>query len=327
LYRAEQETLSGPPSAATGLARVEKDSFALYVNDELSLMENFILSLGARRERAKYDLSQKSLPAGTVTLQDTVREREYAYSAGLTFLYGDQSSLFARANRSLRFPLTDELVETDQSTFLTRINSDLMPQKGRHYDVGIRHRFSTRLSGSFTLFRAEIKDEILYDPTPAPFFGTNVNHPETLHQGLEIGSKARIHDRFELLANYTYTKATFEKDPFQGKDIPAVPRHKVNLGLRVIDIIPGLIFAADYNYVGSSFLISDQANGLAKLDDYYTIDTRLSYSWKRVSAFVGLNNLTNQEYAQYGVAGGGGTTRNFYPAPERNWIGGLEIVF
>ena len=99
LYRAEQETLSGPPSAANGLAIVEKDSFGLYVSDEFSLTEHLLLSLGARRERVKYDLTQKSLPSGTVTLQDTVQEREYAYSAGLTFLYGDQSSLFARANR------------------------------------------------------------------------------------------------------------------------------------------------------------------------------------------------------------------------------------
>jgi iron complex outermembrane receptor protein len=106
-----------------------------------------------------------------------------------------------------------------------------------------------------------------------------------------------------------------------------VPEHKANLGFRIHDVIPGLIFSTDYNYIGSSYLISDQANQLEKLEKYYTVNTRLSYAWKWFKGFVGVNNLTDQEYSQYAVAGGGGTTRNFYPAPERNWIAGLEIVF
>ncbi|NIP40986.1 MAG: TonB-dependent receptor, partial [Candidatus Aenigmarchaeota archaeon] len=64
------------------------------------------------------------------------------------------------------------------------------------------------MQGRVILFRAEIKDEIFFNP--APIF-TNENHPETLHQGVEIGSKADFFKKLTVFGNYTYEKATFEK--------------------------------------------------------------------------------------------------------------------
>lgn len=325
LYWSEKETFSGPPAAPSGRANVKKDSLGGYFNNEFSVLESLILSVGARRERVKYDLTQEDLTDSLPPLDDTVTERENAYSAGLTFLYSGKSSIFVRANRSLRFPLTDELIETDQSTYEIRVNSNLKPQRGRHYEAGVRHYITPDVQGSVTLFRADIKDEIFLDPTPAPFFGTNVNHPETLHQGIEIGAKADLFKKVTVFGNCTYEKATFEKEPFKGEDVPAVPRYKANLGFRIYDVVPGLVFSANFNYVGSSFLISDQANQFEKLEHYHTIDARLSYEWRQLKAFIAVNNLTDEGYSEYAVIGA--TGRNLYPAPERNWLAGLEIAF
>ncbi|NIP40987.1 MAG: TonB-dependent receptor, partial [Candidatus Aenigmarchaeota archaeon] len=109
--------------------------------------------------------------------------------------------------------------------------------------------------------------------------------------------------------------------------IPAVPRHKANLGFRIYDVVPGFILSTDYNFVGSSFVISDQANRFDKLSKYYTVDARLSYEWRWVKAFVGLNNITNQKYSDYALMDTFLTKRNFYPAPERNWVAGVEATF
>ena len=154
------------------------------------------------------------------------------------------------------------------------MNSDLKPQRGKHYEAGVRHYFTPDIQGRVTLFRAEIKDEIFLNRFPS---FSNENHPETLHQGIEIGSKADLFKKVTVFGNYTFERATFRHDPFETNDIPAVPRHKANLGFRIYDIIPGLIFSANYNFVGSSYAISDQANKFEKLDKYYTINARLSY--------------------------------------------------
>ncbi len=332
IYWSEQDVkaFSGsftPLAVLSGLADIERDSYGFYFNNEFSVLENLILSLGARREWVKYDLSQKEFgPFALAPLDDTLTERENAYSAGLTFLYSGKSSVFARANRSLRFPLTDEIVVFDYDAGKLRVNSDLKPQRGKHYEVGVRHYFTPDIQGRVTLFRAEIKDEIFLNRFPS---FSNENHPETLHQGIEIGTKADLFKKVTVFGNYTFERAKFRREPFQYNEIPAVPRHKANLGFRIYDLIPGLIFSANYNFVGSSFLISDQANQFRKLEQYDTIDARVSYEWKWIKAFVGVNNIANRKYSEYAVLRGvlEPTGRSFYPAPERNWIAGLEAVF
>jgi iron complex outermembrane receptor protein len=324
------ETFSGVDAAPTlsNVADAESDTQGFYVNNEFSLLENLILSFGARHQQVRYDLSQEDVTGFMAPLDDTITERENAYSAGLTFLYQGKSSAFVRANRSLRFPLTDEMVETVEVapfTYQLQLNSDLKPQIGEHYEVGIRHYFAPEIVGRLTLFCANIEDEIFLDKITFPPFGSNVNHPETLHQGIEIGSRAELFKKLTVFGNYTYTEATFEKEPFKNNDIPAVPKNRANLGFRIHDIVPGLVFSADYNYVGSSYAISDQANLFDKLEDYYTVNVRLSYEWKQLEAFVGVNNVTDQEYSEYAVIGASGL--NFHPAPEINWAGGLRVVF
>ncbi len=92
-------------------------------------------------------------------------------------------------------------------------------------------------------------------------------------------------------------------------------------------MVPNLVFSADYLYVGESFLISDQANRFEKLESYYTLNLRLSYTWKWLNAFVGVNNVTDQKYSEYGLIGGFGATPYYYPAPETNWVAGIEIRY
>jgi iron complex outermembrane recepter protein len=329
LYRSDQDlkTFSGfftSAASLSGTADIGRDSLGLYISNEFSILENLILSAGARHEKVEYDLHQRDLGAFPLApLDQTVTEREKAYSAGLTYLYSGKSSVFARANRSFRFPLSDELVLFDFDAGRIRVNSDLKPQTGVHYETGIRHFFSPNLQGTLTLFRADLKNELFFNPDTF----TNENYPETRHEGLEIGGRAELFEILTLYGNYTYKKAVFEGGPFDGNDIPAVPRNNFSMGLRVHDVVPGLALTIQYNYVGSSHLISDQANQFDKLESYYTMDARISYAWRQVNAFVGVNNLTDREYSQYGVIGGFVPSPFFYPAAERNWVAGLQFTF
>jgi iron complex outermembrane receptor protein len=329
LYWAQQDVNSFggfnvPLSTQTGISRIERDSFGLYFNDEFSILEDLILSFGARHEVVKYDLSQRDLSAFPLAPLDAkITKRDNAYSAGLTYLYGDRSSLFARANRSLRFPLTDEVAYIDWVSWKILANTDLEPQTGNHYELGVKNYFTSGILGNVTLFRADIDNELFFNPLTF----SNENHPETLHQGIEIGIKAELSRKLTLFGNYTHKRAEFEKDPYQNNEIPAVPRHKANLGFRIYHLLPGLIFSTAYHYVGSRHAISDQANNFQKLDPYYSINARVSYQKKLLKAFIGVNNITNQKYAEYAVMDSFLTTRNFYPSPERNWVAGLEVIF
>ena len=325
LYWTDQDGKSffGEPQVKSGLTDIERDSFGFYFNNEFELVRNLILSLGARREKVEYDITQEDLLFGFAPLDDSVSDWESAYSAGLTFIYSGKSSVFLRANRSFRFPLTDEIVVFDFFNGTIGVNTDLKPQTGDHFEMGIKHYFTPKIQGRLTLFRAEIDEEIFFNPITF----ANENHPETLRHGVEVGLRADLRDSLTIFGSYTYTEATFEKDPFKNKHVPAVPKNKAAVGVRVYDVIPGLVFAAEYNYVGDSYAISDLGNEFEKLDDYFTIDAKVSYEWKRFKAFFGVNNITGEEYSQYAAIGGFPASLNLYPAPERNWLAGLEITF
>ncbi|MBM4311136.1 MAG: TonB-dependent receptor [Deltaproteobacteria bacterium] len=322
LYWADQDSaaFSFGPSSRAG---VDRNSLGVYVSNEFSLLENVILSTGARRERVRYDLKARDLTGWLAPLNDDVSETENAYSLGLTWLYSGNSSLFARANRSFRFPLTDEFVLYDFSSGTQFVNPNLKPQTGRHYEIGARHYFTDFIQGSLTLFRAEINNELFYNPETFE----NANYPKTHRQGIELGLKADFFDALTLTGNYTFQKSEFRKGIYKNNDIPAAPEHAASLGVQVRNVVPGYVFSAFYNYVGSSYLISDQANSLRKLDDYGTLDAKVSYTFRGIEAFFCLNNLTNEKYSEYAVASRdflGNPIRNFYPAPERNWWMGIS---
>lgn len=328
-YAAEQDTDSFggwliPMGTKSAVANISRDSVGVYISNEFSILENLILSVGARHEKVSYDLRQEDLTGFLGPLDDDVDDSENAYNAGLTYRYAGGSSVFVRINRSFRFPLTDEIVYTDWGTFTIKANTDLKPQTGRHYETGIKHYITPGIFANLTLFRAEINNELFYNPST---FG-NENHPETLHQGVEIGGKAALTDKINVFASYTYENATFEKAPYRDNDVPAVPNHKAGLGFQISDLAtPGLDFLANYHYTGASYAISDQANHFEKLKAYYTIDTRLSYQWKKLKAFVGVNNITDQKYSEYAVMDTFLTQRNFYPAPDRNWVAGFQYIY
>jgi iron complex outermembrane receptor protein len=328
-YFSEQDTDSFggwfiPAGTKTATANIERKSIGLYINDDLAVMEKLILSLGARHEKVAYDLRQEDLTGFLGPLDDDTDDSENAFQAGIAYLYSGKSSVFVRTNRSFRFPLTDEIVYTDWSTFKIEANTDLKTQTGQHYEAGITHYITPESFVNLTFFRADIENELFYNPAT---FG-NENHPETRHQGMEVGFKSRLSKTLEVFANYTYEDATFRDDPYKGNNVPAVPDQKGNFGFQLMDLAaPGLSLLANYHYVGPSYAVSDQANNFEKLKAYYTIDARVSYQWKQLKAYVGVNNLTDQEYSEYAVMDTFLTQRYFYPAPERNWVAGLQIVF
>ncbi|RPJ06661.1 MAG: TonB-dependent receptor, partial [Deltaproteobacteria bacterium] len=330
--KSEMDSRSGigpnPEDVLLNHAEITKKSLGFYILDEFSILENLVLSAGFRQERVTFDLFQES-----PFLKDSVKENEPAWNFGLDYLFGKKSSAFLSYKRSFRFPVSDELV---QFVFIppnleARVNPAIKPQTGNHYEAGVRHAFTNQIEGSLTFFRIDLKDEIFFNP----FTFTNENIPKTRRQGLEAGMRARPFPWLTLWGNYTYTRARLEEDILgfdettvvanSGNGVPGVPRHKGSLGSDV-ELGKGFLWNSRINIVGARRFISDFANKVENLDGYYTLDTRLSYTWKGLRAFVGVNNLFNQKFAEFAVVDSFGK-QVFYPSPERNFIGGISYTF
>ena len=315
-------------------SEIKKRSFGLYGLDEFSVLENLILSLGYRHEWVTYHLFQES-----PFLKDEVRDGKPAWNVALDYLFGKKSSAFFSFKRSFRFPVSDELV---QFVFIppnleARVNPDMKPQTGYHYELGLRYAFNDQIEANLTIFWMDLKNEIFFNPQTF----TNENFPNTRRQGIEMGGKWRPLPCLLLWGNYSYTKPTLRSEPFSGNyfslyppyapisisgnDIPGVPRHKLSLGMDV-DFGKGFLLNTRNNIVGSRYFISDWSNQVDRLHGYYTLDAKLTYSWKGLKAFAGVNNLFNRKYSEFGVIDASGG-QFYYPSPERNFIGGVSYIF
>jgi len=90
-------------------------------------------------------------------------------------------------------------------------------------------------------------------------------------------------------------------------------------------------------YVSSQVHLNDENNTFPRLPDYFVLNMRISYERRvpggRITAFVFLNNLTNNQYFTFGSVssntktGTGGLERFVVPAPSIAAYGGLSYRF
>jgi iron complex outermembrane receptor protein len=177
----------------------------------------------------------------------------------------------------------------------------------------------------------ELEHEIYYNPFGGPFgFGANENYDKTSHRGVELSTEAKPWQWLKIWANYTYTKATFRGGVYDGNDIPDVPNHKVSFGFDLIPHFVAFLEGLDFNvwatYYSKRRFINDQPNVVPELNDYITVNAKLSYTWKFLTAFVGVNNIFDEKYSEYGVYSSF-SGRNYYPSPGVNFFGGLSVKF
>jgi outer membrane receptor protein involved in Fe transport len=103
--------------------------------------------------------------------------------------------------------------------------------------------------------------------------------------------------------------------------------HRVN-GTITYRPVPGLEMSLDGAYEGRKVLLNDEPNqNPFRIQDYFVLNARASYTWKSLTGFIKINNLTDADYETFGVLGGVPLQPFLMPAPGINVLGGLTIRF
>lgn len=299
-------------------AQLSRESLGFYIRDELYVLDDLILALGYRNERAKISGSE-TLTAGTVTFDERKIHRGEAFESALTWLLGEKSKLFVKYATVYRYPFLDEQASYygfGSDSFLT----DLEKEKGTTYEVGTTFYPFKDLRIGLTLFRIDMRDEIVYNNASY----TNENLDETRHEGAEFDISYLLKGWAELYGNVTYHNAQFRNGIHVGKKVPLVPETAANAGMAIhlpwhLELRPGM------KYVGTSYQGGDNSNTAEKVARYTMFDVLLFYRPEptkgfRFSAFVGVENLTDEKHALINYGG-------YYPLPGATVKGGISINF
>ena len=299
----------GTPS--TGIFELKKKNYGYYIHDEIRPRENFSISGGYRYDRAEFKFKPSTPDKKTMS--------EDLFTAGVNYNFYDKSSIYISFARSFRYPVLDEIF----NFFTNTIDTTLTPQTSDNYEFGIRHYFTESLFANVNFFRIDTENEIIYNPNS--FSNENLDG-KTRRDGFEF-SVTKTFDKVALRGNYTFTDATIRNGQFADKSFPNVPRHKAALtGLFTLG--KGFSLNVDGVYVGERPFISDFSNDFEDQEDYLIVNTKLKYQWKKITAFLNINNITDEEYSEYGgISTFPITETGFFPSPKINFLAGVSTDF
>ena len=201
-------------------------------------------------------------------------------------------------------------------------------------EVGLRGKFKGadnkgQLTWSLGVFRTLLTDDIINIASSAiQGFGYFQNAGDTLRQGVEAKVDYKW-DRWNAYANYSYIDATYRtaltiSSPFNpvsnangnifvtpGDHIPGIPTHRFKAGAEYA-ITDAWKFGADFNFIGSQYLINDDSNQNPKVPAYWVVNLHSSYQMtKNIDIFGLVQNLFDQRYYSSGTFfNAGGFTSN-----------------
>lgn len=290
---------------------LEKKSYGYYFHDEFKLLDNLALSAGYRHDRAEFNFDPSTPDHATMDKD--------LYTGGINYNFFEKSHVYFSFSRSFRYPALDELF----NFFTNTIDPGLVPQTSDDYEAGVRHYFTENLRAGINFFRIDTEDEIYYDPNTF----TNGNLDEKIRRdGMEVSIK-KIYKSVTLGGSYTYTDATVIDGQYEGKDWPGVPQHKATLET-LFSLGRGFTLGINGIYIGKRPFIGDFSNDFSNQKDYIVINTKLMHNWKYLSSFLNINNITSEEYSEYGAIGGFPIVEEaFYPSPKINFLLGMSAGF
>jgi len=316
----------------SGRADLRRESLGCYIRDEFSILKNLILSGGVRLERTSIEGDNHDVVTPSNNFDSDKKYSAEAYEAGLTWLWGEQSRVFAKYATVYRIPFLDEIASFNGYSTPTPFLDTLEQEKGTSAEIGAEYYPVKNLRFGLTLFRIDMKDEIqyvVYDPVQ--YLGENRNVGKTRHDGAEVSLSYLWPDYVKVFGNYTYHKATFEIGANNKKEMPLVPRHMANAGLEIY--LPfHLTLRPEIQHVSSAFLSGDNDNSTEKLGGY-TLLNIYAYckpQWGRYhwTVFAGVDNVADVKYSSFGLDYEQYGMPNFYyPMPGIAVKGGLSVEF
>ena len=308
--------------------RSRRKSYGIFIQNELNVTDDLLLSLGVRRDRAKY--------RGRNRINDKKfdpRHTAWAPRAALTYRVIEPVSVYASYSRGFRFPNLMEAFGFFGSS------PELDTQKSDSYEVGLKVRAKC-LSLNAAAFHMNVHDEIMFNLDASslsfPFPGQNVNLDRVRHRGIELSGAVQVTDWLEVYGSFTYddTKVTRDSSTplfnLEGNRMPITPRYRGTAGARA-QLGFGFEAGVNANYVGARYQANDLQNALEKLPKFASYDARLGWRQQigehlEILLEGSVLNLTNRRYTEFGGYSSTRQLSGYYPSPDRHYVAGIQLV-
>lgn len=269
---------------------------SIYVQQELTFAEQFIVTLGARNDWM--DLERTDNQSGAVS---EANYSEFTKRAALTYKITPEVSAYVSYAESAM-----------PATPYGSVSLTLDPERGEQWEVGVKYQpeaFPALFSAS------------LYDLTKSNITRTDIvtGQPATIGkvrvQGVDLEAKAEIMENLSLTAGYAYMMSEIVENGTsgnEGNELSVVPNHTASLWLDYTipsnGTIGDMTFGLGARYTGEYFV--DEANTV-KSDSAIIFDAAFNYEIQEdTNLQLNVTNIFDEQHTVTTSSGGFGT--NYY---------------
>ncbi|MCX8023155.1 MAG: TonB-dependent receptor [Syntrophorhabdaceae bacterium] len=331
-YPSVTDFYGGAWVANTG--NVWKTDLGYYINDKFSLTKDLLLEAGYRYQVSRYEFDYTDQVFTANSYQGRKTDRKDAFRFSVNYAFTDKGSVYASYSKGFRFPVADEFIGIDPTTFAPFFNPNIAPQTVEEYGAGIRWNPLKWLGGMVSLFQSTTHNEIYFNPKYKQVFGiwlgANENYDRTKRFGVETKVFLNLSERFSIDLFYSYIEAKFDGGVFDGNTIPFVPKNKFggSAAYRYIFNNHQFNLSLTASGVDNRYVISDQENSQRKMPGYFLLDTSVVYKFKdSFTAVFAIKNILDKDYYEYAAYSPNRNDVGMYPAPGRTFSLGLQYQF
>lgn len=297
-----------------------------FVRASIEVTRALVVTAGLRYDRTRFRTEDRFLTDGR---NDSGERTMSAFSpmVGATYRISNVLSTYASVSSSFQTPTTTELINNPTGTGF----NDLDPQRAVSFEAGARIS-GGRVAAELTAFHSKVRDALV----PFQIAGGDGreffrNAGKTRQRGVEAAVQAIVTRGVRATTSYTWNDFIFEDDgldtqALEGNELPGVPPHRL---FARINWTPSWWFIDIEGEHTSAYYAAD-SNAETSINPAATvIDVRAGaarrFRGSRLTPFVGVNNVTDEEYFSSVVINAAGA-RFFEPAPGRNLYFGLGMA-
>lgn len=290
----------------------EFDALGLYVQDRISIAEQWHVLLGGRYDVVDQTSTQFDPDTTTST---TTLQNDHAFSprGGLVYQPTEFVSLYGSISRSF---VPNGGMRVDGST--------IDPERGTQYEAGIKSEWlGGQLSATLAGYVLQKTNIQMTDPDNTNF---SVATGKAESHGVELDVSGQVVRGWRLIGSYAYTDTEIVEDDneeLEGNTFPEAAEHSGSFWstYEVQDgALRGLKFGGGLFFVGERE--GNRANSF-QLPSYTRIDATLSYGRDNWRVGLNLKNLTDTEY----VVATSGAFKKIHPGIPFTAMGTVSVTF
>ncbi len=321
-----------PDAIDTAGVRGKSYAIGLYASDTWTVNERTFVTGAARFNHANVSntiTNYNNAGVGTDRPRESFNYNSLNPSLGVSYKLAPVVTVFGNVGQSNRVPTIIELGCADPAnpcSLPTGLQADpyLKQVIARTIEGGTRWRLGNESEFTVAFYRAENRDDILFQPTGTQGRGYFSNFSRTRRQGMDVSVRTEV-GSVELQASYNYLDATYQADGEvfggernitvgRGTRIAGLPKHTLRLSADwhttpKLTLGGSVLVTSSVGTQGNEdgLVGSDNANPTAadaSVKGYALLNLHANFeAAKGLDYFARVNNVFDTHYATYGLMG------------------------